>query len=228
VLEHLITDARGFTRELLAETERLLSAVPRRLEFQHSVFDRGEVHVDVFAPEIAREVEAGDYVYAGFTLAHDPGVYTEAGVRIYRVACRNGVFVDSADGQRLAFEGGRPPFRWKAKLGRVVAQSFDGGCLGEETRRLRRALREILPTPYEFLLNLRAQGLITDEEQEAIQREFRRADDATVYGLVNAVTRIAHLHRERSDWRRALLMERLGGEIARGDHEPPVGSPVFQ
>lgn len=226
MFRHLRAHASGFSLKLLEEASSLLSAVPRRLELEHSVVQHGEFHIDVYAPEVAQEVDPGDYVYGGFSLAHAPDVYTEAGVRIYRVACRNGILVDSVDGQRFEFTGSHPPLRWRKKLARIVSQSFDGGCLGEETQRLRKVQQEILTTPYEYLLNLRAQNLITEEEQTAIQREFDKARDATVYGLVNAVTRIARLHRNRSDWRRALQIERLGGDIARGDHTPPVGSPV--
>lgn len=228
MLRELLARAAGFSLELLEETDALLSRVGHGLHVEHAVWSDGEFHVAAYAPGIANEVDVGDYVYAGFYLAHAPDGNTEAGVRIYRVACRNGALVDQVEGQRIEFSSTSPPAEWKEKLGAVVARSFDGGCLDQETRRLRLTLREMLSTPYEYLLHLLAQALITHDERERIQREFDRAGDATIYGLVNAVTRVAHLHRSNADWRRALAIEQLGGEIAGGDHRPPIGSPVLQ
>ncbi len=228
MLQKLRAKARGFSVELLDETSELLSNVGHRLRVEHAVWSDGEFHVTAFAPGIANQVDVGDYVYAGFFLAHAPDAVTEAGVRIYRVACRNGALVDEVEGQRVEFSSAQPPQDWKQKLGAVVARSFDGGCLDDQTRRLRRTVEEMLSTPYEYLLHLSAQRLITDDEHARIQREFDRAGDMTLYGLVNAVTQVAHIHRSGADWRRALSIERLGGEIAGGEHEPPIGSPVFR
>ena len=227
MLEELRRQATGFSRKLLDETSELLSGVGHDLRVEHAVWSDGEFHLTAFAPGIANEVGVGDYVYAGFFLAHAPEADTEAGVRIYRVACQNGALTDEVEGQRIEFASKRPPLRWRHKLKRVVEKSFDGGCLDEQAQRLRVTLEEMLPTPYEYLIHLVAQELITDEEREKIQREFDRAGDATLYGLVNAVTRIAHDHRSQAAWRRAIEIERLGGEIAAGDHQPPIGSPVF-
>lgn len=227
MLQELRARATGFSLALLDETAALLSRVGHQLRVEHAVWSDGEFHVTAHAPGIASQVAVGDYVYAGFFLAHAPDAETEAGVRIYRVACCNGALADEVEGQRIEFPSMRPPADWKQKLGAVVARSFDGGCLEGQTKRLRLALEEMLSTPYEYLLHLRAQGLITDGEQAQIQREFDRTGDATLYGLVNAVTRVAHTHRSNADWRRALAIERLGGEIAGGEHQPPIGSPVF-
>lgn len=227
MLQGLRAKATGFSLAILDETAALLSKVGHDLRVEHAVWSDGEFHVTAYAPGIASEVSVGDYVYAGFFLAHAPEGATEAGVRIYRVACSNGALTDEHEGQRIEFASTRPPADWKRRLGAVVARSFDGGCLDDQARRFRATLQEMLSTPYEYLLHLRAQRLITDDEQEQIQREFDRAKDPTLFGLVNAVTRIAHTHRSNADWRRALAVERLGGEIAGGEHRPPIGSPVF-
>ncbi len=154
-------------------------------------------------------------------------------MRIFRLACRNGALADAVEGQRLVLprriERGQPdPYpTWQARLAEVVERAFDGGSVDEETKRFRATTDEMLASPYEFLLNLVAQGLITEEEQSLIQRAFDDAGDSSLYGLVNAVTSIAHRHRYAAQWTRAFAVERLGGEIARGDHQPPVGSPVW-
>jgi hypothetical protein len=226
MLEDLCEQSTGFSEKLLRETRHLLDRVPHRLRVQNASYEDGRVHLTVHAPELAAEVSSGDYIYGGFALAHDPAGETEAVVRIFRVACQNGLLADEAEGRRLTFLSARPPLRWRTRLAHVVGQAFEGGCLDEDAQLLRQTLREMLTTPYEFLLHLRAQGLISDEEQVQIQSAFDRAGDATIYGLVNAVTSVAHLHAQRHDWRRAHEIERLGGELSRGDHQPPACVPV--
>jgi hypothetical protein len=227
MLKHLIEVARGFSGDLLRETERQLGGVEcGPVVLQHATFDGQAFYVTAFAPGLAAEVGTGDFLYGGFSLAHEPSGATEIAPRIYRVACANGMLAEEGEGRRVEFASAEPPREWKAKLASVVEQSFAGGCLDDETRRLRRALGEMLATPYEYLIHLEAQGLIDDDERSRIQREFDRSDDPTLYGFVNAITRIAHLHRNHDHWRRALALERLGGEVARGDHQPPVGCPI--
>jgi len=227
MLSQLRSRATGFARDLLDETAARLGGIGRAVEIEHAVWDDGEFHLTAIAPTIANEVREGDYVYAGFFLDHNPAQATQAGVRIYRVACQNGMLADEAEGQQIEFASAQPPPGWKYELSEVIAQSFEGGCLDEQTKRLRATVDEMLTSPFEFLIHLAAQGLIDDDEHSGIQREFERAGDYTLYGLVNAVTAVAHGHRSASDWQRALGIERLGGEIAGGDHQPPIGSPVF-
>ena len=51
--------------------------------------------------------------------------------------------------------------------------------------------------------------------------------DFTLYGLINAITQSAHEHRASDEWVRAFQIERLAGEILRGDHALPVFDAVF-
>jgi hypothetical protein len=80
----------------------------------------------------------------------------------------------------------------------------------------------MLVTPYELLRNLEAQGLVSGSEQSAIQASFDDAADFSLYGLINAVTQVAHRLRLSDAWNRAFQIERLGGEILRGDHNLPA------
>jgi len=109
----------------------------------------------------------------------------------------------------------------------VIERSFDGGEVDLEAQRFRRTVSQILATPYELLLNLVAQGLISEDERARIQREFNEGRDDSMFALINAVTFQAHGMRDRNDWSRAAALERLGGEILRGDHQPPVLEPVY-
>ena len=80
-------------------------------------------------------------------------------------------------------------------------------------------------SPFEHLQHLVAQGLLTEDERDAAQRLFAESNEASLYGLANAVTAAAHGQRG-ADPHRAARLERLGAEIVRGDHGPPVGVPV--
>jgi hypothetical protein len=64
--------------------------------------------------------------------------------------------------------------------------------------------------------------LISADEQSDIQAAFDEAADFSLYGLINAVTQSAHRLRSSDAWTRAFQIERLGGEILRGDHNLPV------
>jgi hypothetical protein len=112
-------------------------------------------------------------------------------------------------------------------VSKVVESSFSAQGLDRDTARFRTAMAQMLTTPYELLCNLVAQGYISDDEQSAIQAEFDEVGDFTLYGLINAVTRIAGQCRDSDDWKRAVELERLGGEVLRGDHQPPVFDPVY-
>jgi len=221
--------------ELLDEIRNRLGKLAVEVRLEHCVEEDGDLHLTLVAPGLAGEVNEGDYIYGGFYLAHSETTLaeTEASVRIYRVACRNGALMDCSEGQRLVLPPivaqGRPdPYAaWPEKLGRVLARSFDGGDVDLEARRFRSTVSQILATPYELLLNLVAQGIVSEEEQARIQREFNQGRDDSLFALVNAVTSQAHGMRDRNDWRRAATLERLGGEILRGDHQPPVLEPVY-
>jgi hypothetical protein len=222
--------------ELLDQAVRGFERASTEIKIEHCREEDGELYLTAVAPALAAEAGVGDYLYGGFLLANSETALldTEACSRIFRVACSNGALSDFNEGRRFVLprrvEAGVPdPYLdWPARLDEVIARSFDGGNFDEDSARFRATTEQILATPYEFLLNLEAQGLITPEEQSRIQREFREADDATMYGLINAVTRIAHGMRDGNDPRRASDIERLAGEIIRGDHQPPVLESIYR
>lgn len=232
----LPADARGVdTLELVRETWRVVRKLGVSLAIQDLFDVDHELYLTLVSTTVAAEVQPDDYVYGGFHLATSDvaPVDTEACMRVHRVVCRNGLLADTAPGRRLVLPArlGRdavdPYTDWRKRLGEVIAQSFSGGCLDEETQRFRKTVSEMITSPYEFLCNLLAQGLIDEEEQARIQEAFDRNGEPSLYGLINAVTQIAHRLRDRNDWRRAADLERLGGEILRGDHQPHIGAPVF-
>lgn len=222
--------------ELLDTVVPALRRTGTEIKIEHCREDDGELYLTALAPGLAAEAGVGDHLYGGFLLANSETAVldTEACARIFRLACSNGALSDFGEGRRLVLprfvpKGEPDPYSdWPRRLGEVVAQSFNGGTFDEDARRFRATMDQMLATPYEFLLNLSSQGLITGEEHERIQKEFRETDDTTLYGLINAITRIAHGWRDGDDPRRASDLERLAGEIIRGDHQPPVLEPSYR
>lgn len=184
----------------------------------------------MMALDLGRELEKGDTLNAGFFLQNSESGHFEtlACTRIFRVACENGALMECEAGQSFSISTGKnPPANWQIELQNVISRSFDSHGLDIDLARFRATTEQMIVTPYELLCHLAAQGLITEEEQSNIQTAFMEAADFTLYGIVNAVTQVAHRLRADDRWPRAFQMERLGGEILRGDHNLPALTPVY-
>jgi hypothetical protein len=210
--------------EILESTVEVLRAQPLRIEVDYCVEDEGDVRLAVVARDLGREMSLGDSVRAGFHLqASSSGAFpTRVCERVFRVACANGAMVEFERGQAATLAGAQ----WKPLLECVVARSLSADGFDRDAARFRATTSQMLVAPYELLCHLTAKRVISEDEQSAIQREFTAADDATLYGFINAVTRVAGRLRERDDWKRSVELEHLGGEILRGDHRPPTSQLV--
>lgn len=212
--------------ELLETTIELLRAAPCQIHVDHCVEEDGDLHLAVVATNLGCEVSPGDWVQAGFCLRNsESGMFQPlVSERVFRVKCSNGMLVECESGQSttLVAQGD-----WKGQLAGVVERSFAADGLDRDIARFRMTAQQMLLTPYELLCNLVAQGVISEEEQCDIQHQFDQAGDETLFGLINAVTRVAGRLRDSSEWLRSLDLERIGGEIMRGDHLPPVLDSVY-
>ena len=213
--------------ELLDELTELLRGAPCNIQIDYCDEDNGDLRLAVVARGLGREVDKGDLIHAGFFLQNSEASTfpTQASSRIYRVVCENGALVECEQGQAgtLAVHE-----NWRGDLAQVVEHSFEAQGLDLETARFRAAMSQMLMTPYELLCNLVAQHILTEEEQSAVQQEFDAVGDYTLYGLINAVTRIAAHCRDFDDWKRSVELERLGGEILHGGHQPPVSELAYR
>jgi hypothetical protein len=219
--------ARHLSNQILvAELVSLLRDVPWELAVDACEENNGELRLAVISTGLGRYVSLGDQVCAGFYLQNsEQGIQPSlACTRIFRTVCRNGALIECEQGQsaELSIRG------WQKQLSGVVEQSFDAEGLDRDTARFRSTLQQMLVTPYELLCNLVAQQIISEDEQIEIQAEFDDVGDASVYGLINAVTRIAAQCRDSSNWTRSFQLERLGGEILRGDHQAPVSEYAWR
>ncbi|HEX2475601.1 MAG TPA: DUF932 domain-containing protein [Lacipirellulaceae bacterium] len=209
---------------LLDEVVEELRSLPWQFHVDHCREHDGDLHVAVFASDLGRNLELGDRVHAGFFLQNsEKGAFaTLACERLFRVACENGALIECEKGQSLEISSSGRPREWKTQLQTVIARSFSADGLDLDLARFHATTQQMLLTPYELLCNLVAQQLIDADEQSQIQAAFDDAADFTMYGLINAVTQVAHRHRKSDAWIRAFQLERLGGEILRGDHNLPA------
>lgn len=216
--------------ELLNHVVDSLRELPWRFYVDHCHEENCQLHLAVMAVDLGRNLDVGDKLNAGFFLQNSESAECEtlACSRIYRVACENGALLECEKAQSFTISAGTaPPADWQLKIGQVVDRSFSGDGVDVDLARFRVTTQEMIVTPYEFLCHLSAQGLITDDEQSEIQAAFSDAADFTMYGLINAVTQTAHSLRANDRWARAFQIERLGGEILRGDHNIPTFDSVY-
>ena len=190
----------------------------------------GDLHLSVAAADQGYNVTAGDEIRGGLYIRNSESCRFETLVctRIYRVVCDNGMLMECEKEQSFTVSTtDQPTADWKSKVTQVIQRSFDDQALQFDFRRFEATGNQMLVTPYEFLCHLAAQQLITDDEQSEIQSVFNDNADFTMYGLINAVTQSAHAHRASDRWVRAFQIERLAGEILRGDHNLPAFDAAY-
>lgn len=216
--------------DLLNHVVDLLEAQPWKIWINHCRESAGQLHLAVYGGDMGRQVDLDDEINAGFFLTNCElgNNDLQASTRIYRVACENGAIVESAEGQSFAIGAAdSPPADWRLQLERVIECSFSGDGIDADAARFKNAMTKMVVTPYEMLCHLSAEGLITDDDQSAIQTAFTDAADYTLYGFINAVTSVAHELRANDQWAHAFHIERLGGEILYGHHNLPSLDPVY-
>ena len=211
---------------LLEALVESLRAQGLEMTVDYCVENDGLVRLAVVARDLGRDMTLGDTVRAGLHLeaSADGTVPARVGERLFRVACANGAIVEFERGQSATLQAST----WRPALESVVARCFSAPGLDRDAARFRATTNQMLVAPYELLCHLAARRLVSDAEQTAIQREFDDAGDATLYGFINAVTRVAGRLRESDGWKRSIELERLGGDILRGDHRPPVGELAYR
>jgi len=216
--------------ELLNHVVETLRELPWDFAVDHCHESDGELHLAVLAHDLGRNLDVDDKLNAGFFLQNSEAGKTDtlACSRMFRVACENGALLECEKSQSFIFSANdQSPADWQAKITDVINRSFCGDGIDVDLARFRATTTQMIVTPYELLCHLAAQGLIDEDEQSNIQSAFNDEADFTMYGLINAVTQVAHGLRSNDRWVRAFKMERLGGEILRGDHNLPSLDPAF-
>lgn len=207
--------------EIVDEFVAALRSLPWTYVVDHCwIGAENDVHIAVFSNDLSREIDVGDTVQAGVYLRNSESgmLSTLVCQRVFRKCCTNGALVECEKSQTLELARSPASSDWRTKLREVVTRCFSNEGIDVDAARFRATTRQMLMTPFEILCHLSAEGLISGDEQSDIQAAFDAAGDFTMYGLINAVTQSAHRLRASNDWLRAVQIERLGGEILRGDH----------
>lgn len=197
-----------------------LQALPYKIcvDFCHE--SKGDLQLAVYGPDLGRDIESGDRVNAGVYIANSESGRFETTFceRIFRMSCVNGTLVETERSQSRVIATRQLGLTWKRSLREVVCRSFDNEGVDADLAMFRKTIQEMVTSPYEILCNLVSQGLIDESEQSEIDGAFQKEADFSMYGLINAITSVSHALRSNDNWVRAMDMERLGGEILRGDH----------
>lgn len=206
--------------QLLDVVAEELSALPYRILVDFCTERKGDLQLAVYAPDLGRDICDGDRVNAGLFISNSESrnqetVFCE---RIFRMACINGALVEVERLQTRVIGKLDSAAGWKRSIQEIVSRSFDNEGVDADMALFRKTTEEIVASPYEILCNLCSQGLISDDEQSEINIAFQQAGDLSMYGLINAITSIAHGLRANDNWLRSMQIERLGGEVLRGDH----------
>ena len=218
-----LLDERGLSgpaREDLQRFEDLLA--PRRSSFAVGrcvVDDQGSFAVAVYRTDRpGPKVRVGDTFFSGVQLSGSvgPGVVLVE-PHVLRRVCTNGAAVH-VPGDRGVYA------RWSSddvegNLEAVVEMGLSGQLVRDLESDLRRATGMPLPR----LVDLMASGFLQIDKTLAVSiAEALRTEERTVYGLYNAMTRVA---RDSSDIRTAIALERSAGRllvalVRRPDRDP--------
>lgn len=212
-------------RELLDIIVESLREITVPFYITHCHETGGDLHLSVTAAQHGYQVTKGDEIRGGLYIRNSESCRFQTLIctRLFRVVCANGMLMECDKEQSFSIRiDDSPPAKWQTRIAHVIQRSFDNVALDLDFRRFEATGSQMIVTPYEFLCNMAAQGLITDDEQSDIQATFYHNADSTLYGLINAVTQTAHEHRASDRWLRAFEIERLAGEILRGDHNLPA------
>ncbi|TAH36405.1 MAG: hypothetical protein EYC70_11440 [Planctomycetota bacterium] len=151
----------------------------------------GHLVVVGVAQSAVAEVRVGDVVHAGFVAARIGDQAPAVWQRSYRRVCANGTLADLQHSTLVAGESG---------LGAAVHACLGREAFHAQVARYRAAAQETVEDP---LLRLRRADVPIP--RETVLLNFRRGGDASLWGLVNAVTAAA---RELPDWPARLAAER--------------------
>jgi hypothetical protein len=217
-------------RELLDTVVESLRDITLPFYITHCHEVGGDIHLSVAAAQHGYRVTTGDEIRGGLYIRNSESCRFETLIctRLFRVVCANGMLMECDKEQSFSVPiDEAPPANWQKRITQVIQRSFDDVALDLDCRRFEATGCQTLVTPYEFLCNLAAQRLITDDEQSEIQSAFNDNADFTLYGLINAVSPTAHEHRASDRWVRAFEIERLAGDILRGDHNLPAFDAAY-
>jgi len=191
----------------------------------------GRLFLRAILPELAGEVRRGDRFQGGVALRTRE---SEVLVHPYtfRLVCGNGAILAWAvDTRRVARVEAGSPSEEVLSVTEDVREAVRACCLPQAFQEGLAGMRSALEAEADQVLALLSmllesggmEGGIAEILFRQIEARFRRAEDRSRYGLMNAVTSVA---RDTSDPGRRWNLEELGGAIAAWNSpRVPEGSP---
>ena len=206
--------------KLLDVVGKELQALPYRIHVDFCTEKNGDLHLAVFAPDLGRDIVDEDRVNAGLFIANSESCRFDTTFceRIFRTICINGALVECERTQTRVIGTKERAASWKRSVREIICRSFDNEGIDADMAMFRKTTEEMIASPYDILCNLVSQQLITEDEQSEITTAFTDSGDMSMYGLINAITSVSHQLRANDNWIRSVHMERLGGQVLRGDH----------
>jgi hypothetical protein len=197
------------------------------LEVQNLRLDDESLAIDVVSPRLAEEVRPGDAIRAGVHVRHSQlnGEATQILAYVLRLVCANGLVQRQCLGakrgstpraRRLAARQPEARDKQIAQVSRLIADTWGG--LQEKLAAIRRLRDKPVPkvgTALERFLrqaHLFSRGLMG----QLLQAWEEEGSEATAFGALNALTRVATHAQEMPAWRRQRLA-RLAGLYANQD-----------
>lgn len=205
---------RGWVEAVAATCDELRRSGrrPALADCERETGPAGFCNIVLFDRSRQQQIRAGDVVFAGAQVLRAPGTGVVVAPRQLRQVCANGSLVDGGTGTGFEVEP------------HAVADAVEA-CLSPDgfanaAARLRWSAVQAIDD-VDTLLDAAA---VTTARQPLVHT-FRAAGDRTLFGLINAVTSLAHaerdpvrrLDRERDAERLLAAAERLGPDTVAGD-----------
>lgn len=218
------------------DNEDLLNAVLPQLtkagcEIKSAEATERRIYVQAVTPKVQGEVKVGDVVQAGVVISNSEVGAGSLKVEPlhYRLACQNGMILPSAlkkhhvgrsgDGEWEAGEANEvfsddtrrlDDKAFWAKVNDVVTASVSEIHFNKTLEVMRNAAKQEVGDPTEAVEVLADRYGFSDDEQKGVLSHLARGGDLTLWGLANAVTRVAE---DITSYDRAVEFERIGGEV---------------
>lgn len=218
------------------DNEDLLNAVLPQLvkagcEIKSAEATERRLYIQAVTSKVAGEVKVGDVVQAGVVVSNSEVGAGSLKVEPmhYRLVCKNGMILPSAlkkhhvgragDGEWEAGEANEvfsdetrrlDDRAFWAKVNDVVTMSLSEMHFAKSLETMRNAAKQDIGDPTDAVEVLVDRYGFSDDESKGVLRHLASGGDLSLWGLANAVTRVAE---DLPSYDRAVEFERIGGEV---------------
>jgi hypothetical protein len=193
-----------------------------------------KMYIKALTPKITGEIKKGDKVQAGVLIQNSEigAGRVQISPLVYRLVCSNGLIVNEMSARKnhvgrratdddLTDNGiysretimmDVAAFLMKARDS--VKAALTESVFGKIVNRMRDAADKKIEDVELACENVTNRWSLSDNEAQALMKRMINGADSSQYGLMNAVTAMAHM--DVTDYDRSVELERIGGEILFG------------